>query len=354
MTGHNFNGRASDEQTLLQKNQARRTPMNAQRAWRAAVERVQLSLGGRLDSGVVLEELLVQLDEVLPLIGRLVFREDRLDRAHGLASPAVDALVRMDVEHRLALIDAIHRTDLDTGLVLHVDARLGDNVRHQVLPLSSASRRCVHMAWKPSAFVPESTQCVKLSAKLEPFQAARRPSHWALRRGSSASRNESPNRLNAKTAKLIASPGKIAIHGAASANCTAAPRSISPHAGVGSETPRPRNVSDASARIACPRYAVSMMRYGAITFGNMWRRMIRRCRNPAARAASTYGISRMASALDRDTRAARGLIGIAIATMTLTIPVPRIETTASARMISGNARKMSITRCTRRSTLPAK
>src|SRR5256885_17226147 len=107
--------------------------MNAQRAWRAAVERVHLGLGGRLDSGVVLEELLVQLDEVLPLIGRLVFREDRLDRADGLASPAVDAFVRMDVEHRLAFVDAIHRTDLDTGLVLHVDARLGDDVRHQVL-----------------------------------------------------------------------------------------------------------------------------------------------------------------------------------------------------------------------------
>src|SRR5207253_2420809 len=148
---------------------------------------------------------------------------------------------------------------------------------------------CVHIPWKPSAFVPESTQCVKLSAELEPFQAVRRPSHWALRRGSSASRNESPNRLNAKTARLIASPGKIAIHGAASANCTAAPRSMSPHAGVGSETPRPRNVSDASARIACPRYAVSRMRYGAITFGNMRRRMIRRCRKPAGRAAQERG-----------------------------------------------------------------
>jgi len=75
---------------------------------------------------------------------------------------------------------------------------------------------------------------------------------------------------------------------------------------------------------------------------------------PAARAASTYGISRIANALDRATSAARGIIGIAIATMTLPMPVPRIDTTASARMISGNARKMSITRWIRRSTLPAK
>ena len=32
--------------------------------------------------------------------------------------------------------------------------------------------------------------------------------------GSSQSRNESPNRLKANTARLIATPGKIIIHGA--------------------------------------------------------------------------------------------------------------------------------------------
>src|SRR6202008_2911905 len=146
------NGRASRERAVLQKNQARGTPRNAQRAWRAAVERVQLGLRGRLDSRVVLEELLVQLDEVLPLIGRLVLGEDRLHRAHRLTSPAVDALVRMDVEHRLAFIDAIHRTDLDTGLVLHVDARFSDDVRHQILPLSSAGSRYVRAILKANGF----------------------------------------------------------------------------------------------------------------------------------------------------------------------------------------------------------
>src|SRR3989442_1652034 len=35
--------------------------------------------------------------------------------------------------------------------------------------------------------------------------------------------------------------------------------------------------------MAWPRYAVSMIRYGAMTFGSMCRRMIRRWRNPVAR-----------------------------------------------------------------------
>src|SRR5687768_1785477 len=93
-------------------------------------------LGGRLDPRIVLEELLVELDEALPLIGRLVFREDRLDRAHGLARAAVDALVGVDEELVLAFVDAIDRAYLDAGLVLDADARLGDHIRHWGLPIS--------------------------------------------------------------------------------------------------------------------------------------------------------------------------------------------------------------------------
>src|SRR6266545_915664 len=73
---------------------------------------------------VVQEELPVQLDEVLPLLRGLVLDEDRLHRADGLAGPAVDA---------------VHRADLDAGLVLHVDARLGDDIRHRDLLFSPLS-----------------------------------------------------------------------------------------------------------------------------------------------------------------------------------------------------------------------
>src|SRR5712691_10041547 len=98
--------------------------------------------GAGLDPRVIQEELLVQLDEVLPLLRGLVLGEDRLHRADGLADPAVDAFVGVDIEHLRAFVDAVHRADLDAGLVLHVDARLGDDIRHRDLlfsPLSLAA-----------------------------------------------------------------------------------------------------------------------------------------------------------------------------------------------------------------------
>src|SRR5437867_7507967 len=91
----------------------------------------------RLDPGVVDEELLVQRDEVFRLFRRLVLGEDRLHWAHRLAGPAVDTLVGVDEKLARPLIDAVHRADLDAGLVLDVDARLDDHVRHGDLPSSA-------------------------------------------------------------------------------------------------------------------------------------------------------------------------------------------------------------------------
>src|SRR5215471_8853351 len=92
--------------------------------------------GGRLDAGIVLEELLVDLGVLLPLGRQLIVDEDRLDGAHRLARAAVDALIRMDVEHRLALVDAVHGADFHAGLVLDIDAGFRDHVRHSDLPMT--------------------------------------------------------------------------------------------------------------------------------------------------------------------------------------------------------------------------
>jgi hypothetical protein len=50
--------------------------------------------------------------------------------AFGLADAAVDALVRVDDQHVLADVEAVHRTDLDAVHVLALDAVLGDDVGH--------------------------------------------------------------------------------------------------------------------------------------------------------------------------------------------------------------------------------
>src|SRR5947207_1655492 len=92
--------------------------------------RPRSGLGGGLDPRVVLEELLVELDEALPLVRGLVLGEDRLHRAHRLTRPAVDALVGMDEELRVALVDAVHGTDIDARLVLDASAGLNDHIRH--------------------------------------------------------------------------------------------------------------------------------------------------------------------------------------------------------------------------------
>src|SRR5947208_2085353 len=57
--------------------------------------------------------------------------EDRRHGAFGLARAAVDALIRVDVQHVLALINAIHGTHVHAGPVLHVDAGFRDDVGHR-------------------------------------------------------------------------------------------------------------------------------------------------------------------------------------------------------------------------------
>jgi len=55
---------------------------------------------------------------------------DRLDGAHRLAGPAVDALDGGDVELARALVDAVDRALLHARAVHDVDARLRDHIRH--------------------------------------------------------------------------------------------------------------------------------------------------------------------------------------------------------------------------------
>src|SRR5579884_1482566 len=80
----------------------------------------------------------VHLDVFLPLRRDRALLEDRADGAGGLAGAAVNALVRIDVEHldglevglALGRVDAVNRADVHARRVFHADARLGDYIRH--------------------------------------------------------------------------------------------------------------------------------------------------------------------------------------------------------------------------------
>ena len=70
---------------------------------------------------------------------RLGVRLDRVDRAFRLAHPAIDAFVRVDDEHVLALVEAVHGADFDAVHVLALDAGFGDDVGHSAVPVLRGS-----------------------------------------------------------------------------------------------------------------------------------------------------------------------------------------------------------------------
>src|SRR6478736_78165 len=109
--------------------------LGRQRRDDGVILREDAGLGGAAGRADVVEELDVGLVVVLPLVGQIVFVVDRLDGAHRLARPAVDAFVGVDVEAALALVDAVDGAFVDAGAVLDVDARERDDVRHDSVRL---------------------------------------------------------------------------------------------------------------------------------------------------------------------------------------------------------------------------
>src|SRR5690625_2079739 len=75
---------------------------------------------------------LVQLDPGFEIW--LGIGEDCVGRTFRLADPAIDALVRMDDEHVLAFIEAVHRTDFDAIRVFAQDTVIRDDIGHWGLP----------------------------------------------------------------------------------------------------------------------------------------------------------------------------------------------------------------------------
>src|SRR3954465_12559288 len=75
-------------------------------------------------------EGVVDLHERLPLGRQRVLGEDRLHGALRLTRAAVDALLGIDDEDPVGLVNAVDGAHVDAGLVFDVDAGLGDDVSH--------------------------------------------------------------------------------------------------------------------------------------------------------------------------------------------------------------------------------
>src|SRR5579863_4373914 len=89
---------------------------------------------GSTPADSLLEVLRVDLGVVLPLLRNVGIGEDRFDRTGGDAGAAVDTDFRIDVEHLVFIfaVNAVDRTNVHTRLVFGSDARLGDNVGHEI------------------------------------------------------------------------------------------------------------------------------------------------------------------------------------------------------------------------------
>ena len=66
-------------------------------------------------------------DEICPLVWHIGHGENCTGWANHEARAAIDALVGVDEELIIALVDAIHWTDLDARAVFSADAGLGNH-----------------------------------------------------------------------------------------------------------------------------------------------------------------------------------------------------------------------------------
>jgi hypothetical protein len=82
----------------------------------------------------LLEKLHVGFVVVSPLLRKVIFVVDGFNRADRFTRTTVDALVRVDVEHTVAFVDAVHGAFIDAGTVLDVYTWQGNDVGQLVTP----------------------------------------------------------------------------------------------------------------------------------------------------------------------------------------------------------------------------
>ena len=72
----------------------------------------------------------VNLAVLLEIAWNIIFVVNSFNWADRFAGPTIHALIGLDVEHPITLINAVNGTLLDARLILHIHTRLGDYVGH--------------------------------------------------------------------------------------------------------------------------------------------------------------------------------------------------------------------------------
>ena len=97
------------------------------------------NLGGTSGGSHLNKELNIGRVVLRPLLGKIVLVVDRFYRTHRLTGTAIHALIRVDVEHPVALIDAINRALINAGAVFDINTGQSDYVGHGWWVLSELS-----------------------------------------------------------------------------------------------------------------------------------------------------------------------------------------------------------------------
>ena len=150
----------------------------------------------------------------------------------------------------------------------------------------------------------------------------------------------------------MARPGNHTSHGATVMSGRPS-LSMLPQVGVGGWTPKPRNDSNDSVRMACVTKSVTVTMIGPRQFGSMWRKMMRAVDAPLARAASTNSFSFNERNKPRTMRATPIQKNADRMNTTIpTVPPPRAFDITMRTTSSGMARNRSVMRIKRLSSRP--
>jgi hypothetical protein len=88
------------------------------------------------------EKLGINFWILFPFAWNVILVIDSFHWTDRLARTAIDALIRLDVEHAVAFIDAINWALFDAGLIFHIDTRLGNHICHEQPPKGKEWATC--------------------------------------------------------------------------------------------------------------------------------------------------------------------------------------------------------------------